>query len=233
MILGGDLNLYTQSEPAFQELIDPTNNITFVDPANRIGSWSNNLVYLDVFTQSTRTQTGLGGAIGGFDDRFDFIMTSENMLSNPDLFYVSDSYQVYGNNGNTNCYNQAINSSNCSGALFNATIRDALHDMSDHLPVTAEFQTNEALLSTETVVLNYGAKLIPANIVDEKVRLEIFMLGNSVDEIVIYNVYGQQMHRESLRGRGSIEFDVSGWSSGIYYIGFSNQSIKPLKFIRR
>jgi len=55
VVFGGDLNLYTSSEPAFQELIDATNNITFVDPADRVGSWSNNSNYLDVFTQSTRT----------------------------------------------------------------------------------------------------------------------------------------------------------------------------------
>jgi len=51
VVFGGDLNLYTSSEPAFQELIDATNNITFVDPADRVGSWSNNSNYLDVFTQ--------------------------------------------------------------------------------------------------------------------------------------------------------------------------------------
>jgi len=64
-ILGGDLNIYTDSEPAFVELTDVTNNITFVDPANRVGSWHNNTTYIDVFTQSTRTQFGLGGATGG------------------------------------------------------------------------------------------------------------------------------------------------------------------------
>ena len=118
VVLGGDLNLYTSSEPAFQELIDTSNNITFTDPANRIGSWHNNSSYLDVFTQSTRTQTGLGGATGGFDDRFDFILTSENMLSNPNIYYVNNSYQVYGNNNNPLCWNSEINSSDCDGNLF-------------------------------------------------------------------------------------------------------------------
>ena len=91
VILGGDLNVYTNSEPAFVELLDATNNITFIDPANRVGSWHNNTNYVDVFTQSTRTQTDLGGATGGFDDRFDFILTSENILTNLDIFYVTNS----------------------------------------------------------------------------------------------------------------------------------------------
>ena len=117
VLLGGDLNLYTASEAAFQELLSPNNNITFVDPPNRVGSWSNNTNYVDVFTQSTRTQTGLGGTTGGFDDRFDFILTSENMLSSADITYVADSFQVYGNNGLTTCYNSAINTANC-GSRF-------------------------------------------------------------------------------------------------------------------
>ena len=48
VILGGDLNLYTSLEPAFQELVDPANTITFTDPVNRIGTWHENLTFLDV-----------------------------------------------------------------------------------------------------------------------------------------------------------------------------------------
>ncbi|MBT8375300.1 MAG: hypothetical protein KJO22_00375, partial [Bacteroidia bacterium] len=55
VLLGGDLNIYTANESAFQELLDVTNNITFADPPNRIGSWNNNVNFVDVFTQSTRT----------------------------------------------------------------------------------------------------------------------------------------------------------------------------------
>ena len=61
ILLGGDLNIYTGSEPAFQLLLQDTNNITLADPADRVGSWNNNPNFVDVFTQSTRTQNGLGG----------------------------------------------------------------------------------------------------------------------------------------------------------------------------
>ena len=108
ILLGGDLNIYTATESAFQELLDSSNNITFTDPANRIGSWNNNVNFVDVFTQSTRTQSGFGGSRGGFDDRFDFILTSENMLSNSELSYTPGSYQVYGNNGLASCYNRCF-----------------------------------------------------------------------------------------------------------------------------
>ena len=92
IIFGGDLNLYTSNEPAFQELIDANNDIVLVDPANRPGNWHNNQSFVDMFTQSTRTQSGLGGASGGFDDRFDFLLTSNNMITNSDIYYVNNSY---------------------------------------------------------------------------------------------------------------------------------------------
>lgn len=234
VLLGGDLNLYTQSEPAFQELIDPTNNITFVDPANRIGSWHTNIVFIDVFTQSTRTQSGLGGATGGFDDRFDFILTSENMLTSPDLFYVNDSYQVYGNNGNSNCFNQEINSSDCSGPDFDQNIRNELYLMSDHLPVTVELQTNQQLLSLEEIAEIRPFSFEGSNVIENilKLRLNATMLSDP-DMLLIYNAVGQILKKVDIRNLNQIQLDLSNWSSGVYYIGLQNRAIQPLKFVKK
>ena len=234
VLIGGDLNLYTQSEPAFQELIDPTNNITFVDPADRIGSWHTNLVFVDVFTQSTRTQTGLGGATGGFDDRFDFIMTSENMLTSSDLFYVDDSYQVYGNNANSDCFNQEINSSDCSGPDFDQAIRNELYFMSDHLPVTVELQTNEQLLSTQEIAIISPIRILGSNLVENWLNLSIDSSINSkTNDLVLYNTMGQILARVDIRNLNQVRLNVSNWSSGIYYIGFNDLAIQPIKFIKR
>ncbi len=231
VILGGDLNVYTNSEPAFLELTDVTNNIAFVDPANRVGSWSNNTNYIDVFTQSTRTQFGLGGATGGFDDRFDFILTSENMLTNPDIFYVNNSYQVYGNNGNVNCYNQEINSSNCDGADFDSAIRDVLYNMSDHLPVTIQLQTNETL-STNKFVLEQPFSIIGSNLVNNTLSLQINTTTFESDFIYIFNTLGQKIATIKIQNLNLLQLDVSNLSNGIYYIVASNYNLKPLKFIK-
>ena len=228
VVFSGDLNLYTASEPAFQELLDVTNNITFVDPANRVGSWSNNTNYLDVFTQSTRTQSGLGGATGGFDDRFDFIMTSENMLTNTDIYYVSDSYQVYGNNNNSNCYNQEINSSDCDGADFNQTIRNSLYTMSDHLPVILELQTTEEL-GVNDAVYNNGIKIVGSNVVSERLQLRI--TNSDVYNLTIYNTMGQIVRHIKTHNETNVILDVSKLTSGIYYITSLNKLSKPLKFV--
>lgn len=228
VVFGGDLNLYTSSEPAFQELVDATNNITFVDPADRVGSWSNNTNYLDVFTQSTRTASGLGGATGGFDDRFDFILTSENMLTNSDLYFVPDSYQVYGNNNNPNCYNQEINSIDCDGAEFSSTIRDALYVMSDHLPVTIELHTTESL-STNDVVYKNGIKIVGSNVVTERITLS--KRENNINSLAIYNTLGQKISELKTNNASKLTIDVSKLASGVYYIISSNKLTEPLKFV--
>ncbi len=229
VILAGDLNVYTNSEPAFQELIDVTNNITFVDPANRIGSWHNNPNFIDVMTQSTRTQTGLGGSTGGFDDRFDFIMTSDTMVSNPELSYVAGSYDVYGNNANVQCYNQEINSSDCSGSDYSFFIRDALYNFSDHLPVLLELETNQTL-STPEFVLTKGISIKGTNVVDNEVQLEIAPELVNDMSVEIYNSYGQLVQRMNVNS-SLITITTSSLSNGIYYIANTKSQIKPLKFI--
>jgi len=232
VILAGDLNLYTSSEPAFVELTDVTNNITFIDPANRVGSWHNNTSYLDVFTQSTRTQTGLGGATGGFDDRFDFILTSENILTNPDIFYVNNSYQVFGNNGNLNCFNSEINTTNCNGVEFDSTIRDALYNMSDHLPVTLELQTNETTLSATHYAVKQAFNIIGSNLVTDKLSIQIDTNTFKSDFIFIFNTLGQKIESFKVENLNLLQLNVSNLSNGIYYIAASNYDLKPLKFIK-
>ncbi|WP_347921922.1 hypothetical protein [Pontimicrobium sp. SW4] len=232
ILLGGDLNLYTSSEPAFQELLDNTNNITLIDPVNRIGSWSNNTNYLDVFTQSTRTTNELGGASGGFDDRFDFIMTSENMDTNPDISFVSGSYKAYGNNNNINCYNNNINSTNCSGPTYSQSIREALYYFSDHLPVTLTLETNKTLLSTKTVAFKNGITIEGSNLVDEVVNLKIQPQLN-INKLAIYNFLGQKMEEHQVKDRNLVKLNVSYLSSGMYYITADNNITEPLKFIKR
>lgn len=231
VLLGGDLNLYRASEPAFQELIDATNHITFEDPANRVGSWSNNTSYLDVFTQSTRTAFGLGGATGGFDDRFDFILTSESMATNPELSFVPGSYKVYGNNNNSSCYNSEINSVDCSGSDYNLTIRNALYYMSDHLPVTLELQTNKTL-NVERETVKESIKIEGSNIINDILRLRI-KNNLEINSLSVYNVLGQKVEVIKLLDRNFVNLNVSYLSSGIYYISTNSNNMKPLKFIKK
>ena len=231
VLLGGDLNLYTASEAAFQELLSANNNITFVDPPNRVGSWSNNTNYIDVFTQSTRTQTGFGGTTGGFDDRFDFILTSENMLSNADITYVSDSFQVYGNNALTTCYNSAINTANCgsSNSEFSFEIRDALHNFSDHLPVTLSLEADVTLSNS-----NFEASkkiTLESTLIDSELNIFINSPEYLNQPLNIYNQLGQLVKKIQTNSLQKQTCNISNLSNGIYYVGFSDYNTSPLKFI--
>ena len=232
VLLGGDLNIYTYSEDAFQTLISENNNITFVDPPDRVGSWHNNPNYVDVFTQSTRTQTGLGGATGGFDDRFDFLLTSENMMSTANITYVTDSYQVYGNNGLASCYNNAINSSDCetTGSEFTYALRDALHNFSDHLPVTLSLETDATFLGVEDYELSSKLRL-ESTIINQSLILNIDAIELYYKPLVIYNNLGQNIKTFYMTSNNKQRFDVSDLSHGLYFLSVPNSNSNPIKFI--
>jgi endonuclease/exonuclease/phosphatase family metal-dependent hydrolase len=232
VLLGGDLNLYTATESAFQELLDGTNNIVFADPPNRVGSWNNNVSFVDVFTQSTRTQNGLGGSTGGFDDRFDFILTSENMINSSAITYVPDSYKVYGNNGLASCYNRRINSSDCGdiNSEFSFEIRDALHNFSDHLPVTLSLETDATLLSIENVTQTVNFRLedsvINYNLV---VYINSYELLNEV--FYVFDLMGKRVKTLRTNTNARQEFDMSELQNGLYILVTPNPNLNPVKFI--
>ena len=232
VLLGGDLNLYTATEPAFQELLDSSDAITFADPPDRIGSWSNNVNYVDVFTQSTRTQTGLGGTTGGFDDRFDFILTSENMLSSATITYVPNSYKVYGNNGLTSCYNSAINSSNCGNidSVFSFEIRDALHNFSDHLPVTLSLQA-DVTLSNNDYLETFQKIALERTLINSNLTIYINSFEYLNQPLFIYNQLGQLVKIFQTNSNQKQTFNTNNLGNGIYFIKLNESNTKPLKFI--
>ena len=73
-------------------------SVDLVDP---IGPWvRDDNSHVLKFTQSTRTDQIDGGSTGGLDDRFDFILFSEQFTStNPNLKLLDQSYKVVGNDG--------------------------------------------------------------------------------------------------------------------------------------
>ncbi len=144
VIFAGDLNLYTSTEAAYQELLDTTNAIVFRDPIDSPGAWnSSSFTKREIHTQSTRGSSIFGdGAGGGMDDRFDFILVSRNMMGPVhSIAYVADSYDALGNDGT--CYNQSITA--CAGGEVPYEVMQAMYHMSDHLPVVMELQFTSGL----------------------------------------------------------------------------------------
>ncbi len=247
VLFAGDFNLYTSNEEAYVRLTDNSNPIVMIDPIDRPAQpfpndgtdyfdpnnyninyfWRSN-AFADIHTQSTRTSnSGLiddSGATGGLDDRFDFIMMSENFNTSSDLFYVNNSYETYGNNGN--CYNSFISSTNCNGT-YSQAIRNALIEFSDHLPVVMEIETPSNTLSVAEV--HSPLKFMGSNVVSNFLEINA-NLSFDVHKIEIYNQIGQLV-MEKIIQNGNVQIDVSQLANGIYYVKTKSQLI-PLKFLK-
>ena len=240
VIFAGDFNLYSSNEPAYQEILDNTNSIIMKDVLNINNSfqnWHTNPTFISYFTQSTRT-SGFsgdnGGAAGGFDDRFDFITISENIIDSSDFYYVPDTYKAFGNNNIPSCFNVEINSTSCSGTDYSDELRNHLYYMSDHLPVVMEFETPETLAINDYYLSSLSFK--GSNIISEKIELNINSnLLNST--LQIYNQLGQKVNSVYLAQNSIynnvITIDVINLNKGIYYLNIENQNLmSPLKFIK-
>lgn len=231
VLFGGDLNLYTQSEPAYQELLDPTNNIVMVDPLDRPGSWHDKLAFADIHSQSTRISSGpFGtGAGGGMDDRFDFITMSSNMQTDPKLQYITGSYKSFGNNGN--CFNLSVNDASCTGD-FSPELRDYLYNMSDHLPIVMEMQTNkEIVLKTEDFA-KQSAIILKSTLVKDELNIQVNSNISENISFYIYNLLGQKLMTVNSNNAKEITIPVSQLSSGIYYLKTSLPTSRTFKFLK-
>ncbi|MCD4791341.1 MAG: lamin tail domain-containing protein, partial [Bacteroidales bacterium] len=143
IFFGGDFNLYTSSEPAYQALINnEPNNLNDPLPA---GDWHNGYSYRWYHTQSTRTASFGGGSTGGLDDRFDFILFSDDVQNGSNrVEYINNSCKAFGNDGNH--YNDALIDPPTNPDVPDSVIQ-ALYYMSDHLPVICDLKV-EAIIDT-------------------------------------------------------------------------------------
>lgn len=243
VLFAGDFNFYSSNEEGYFRLITEQNPIVMIDPINRpcdpfpnstgndpfeIYSPSNSNNYFwrsssfsDIHSQATR------GSFGGMDDRFDFIMISQNFNTSSDLFYIENSYETYGNNGN--CYNGSVNDISCSG-FYSQTVREALFQFSDHLPIIMQLEAPQSTLSTTGYSI--PATIIGSNTITDYLELEFTQ--THVKEAVIYNSLGQRIQSISIKdidNQRKISISVQNLSKGIYYLKVDNDTI-PLRFIK-
>ncbi len=131
----GDLNLYTSAEPAWGVLTGAGSGQAF-DPIDRAGSWSGNPAFVDVHTQSPVQSARYPGQItGGMDDRFDFQLAGVEFVDGQGLSFIDGSYYAVGNNGTHGLNNEISDGTGASPAVLTA-----LTEVSDHLPVAADYQ---------------------------------------------------------------------------------------------
>ncbi len=134
----GDYNVYTNTEPGFSNLVTSTNLINRLkDPINRVGTWNNNASFSDIHTQSTHTtQTG-GFSSGGMDDRFDIMLCSNSLIGDSlKMRILPSTYVAVGNDGKH--FNLALNATPTNTSVP-TDVLNALYNMSDHIPIRADF----------------------------------------------------------------------------------------------
>ncbi|MCC5917465.1 MAG: hypothetical protein JJU02_09085 [Cryomorphaceae bacterium] len=142
----GDFNLKSETDGnSYNRLLEqlPGETGNFYEFITWTGSWANASNAI-LHTQSPRTTTSqqnipygtLGGAPGGMDDRFDLLLGSAAIFNNGGVDIVPGTYEAFGNAGLH--YNVALTDAPSHPSL-SAQIITALHNVSDHLPVRAQF----------------------------------------------------------------------------------------------
>jgi hypothetical protein len=190
VIFCGDLNIYKSQEAAYQNLTQFSNvSARFYDPINTPGNWSNDGSFAAIHTQSTRLGATNGGCFsgGGLDDRLDHILISNEIRDNDlDVRYIPNTYFTLGNDGLH--FNNDIKSGGNNSVP--ADVLDALYDMSDHLPVIAEFElkkqgiglpelTASDLLFANPIQDNFEVMLANKNVENPTLRI-IDLTGKTV-----------------------------------------------------
>ena len=149
IFFGGDLNFYTSSEPAYDTLINY--GVYPLYDALPAGSWHDNASFANIHSQSTRTAQFGGGATGGLDDRFDFILFSDDVVNGTNkVKYIDNTYHPVGNDGNH--LNKSIIDSPVNTSVPDSVLQ-ALYYMSDHLPVICKVEV-EASAPPQDITLN-------------------------------------------------------------------------------
>ncbi len=230
-LLVGDLNLYRSTEPAYERLLLQDGTGYFLDPIDFPGSWHESFTYRHIHTQSTRTANlGDGGSTGGLDDRFDFILSSQSIIDQGGIDYVEDSYWAYGNDGEH--FNVAII---ISPYPISQQMAFDLHDVSDHLPVVAEFDfgvvsdVNDEIIKPEEFVLyqNYPNPFNPTTIIQYALNSGQFI------SLKVYDVLGNEIailvNEEKPAGIYEVKWNASGFSSGLYFYQLQSGGVLETK----
>lgn len=153
-VLCGDLNMPKSQEAGFQQLLNYSNStVRFYDPENQLGNWGSNGSFAAMHTQSTRDGQTNSGCFsgGGLDDRYDHILTNQSLLTSAArMRYLPGTLKPLGNDGLH--FNVAVNSGTNNSVPSN--VLTALYELSDHLPVVADFEVARLGIGTPEYVRN-------------------------------------------------------------------------------
>lgn len=236
VLIMGDFNMYGASESGYRLLTQTYNNpdICFVDPlasVGGVGEWTNNIAFERFHTQSTRSYSDECFSSGGLDDRFDFILMSDEIAFGYNhLRYVRNSYYAVGNDGRH--FNQSVDQN--GNSAVSAEVAEALFDASDHLPVTMKIAV-DAQLSVDEQETTIRASIAP-NPVKDASSVSFY---NPTDGTVVFEIIslqGQRVASHSVhfaQGERDFILNLDDMSPGFYLLRIDNgtQNLATLKLI--
>jgi endonuclease/exonuclease/phosphatase family metal-dependent hydrolase len=229
VIFAGDFNVYTSDEPAYQNLINPSQgNIQFVDPVDQPGDWGE-YSFRYYHTQSTHDGDDGCPSYGGMDDRFDFIMVSEDVMNGENgMLYVEDSYTTLGQDGNR--YNGSlINPTNTSAP---SDVIYAMYNFSDHLPIIAEFELGETGIAEFSSQQNFSIEQLEVS--ESSIRFDLLSELPKSGTMVLYNMLGRLITSTdfSFQGRDSFKLPVSESGLMVLQICTDDGQCESLRIIK-
>lgn len=226
VLIMGDFNLYNSSEPAYQTLINQTvyQNSYFIDPVYPygVGYWNNNSYYKNYHTQSTHGNNDSScHSSGGMDDRFDFILMSENIYGGRDgIRYVNGTYNALGQDGQR--FNKSINSP--SNQAVSQEVANALFNNSDHLPVTMEISVTYNIGVNEYQDNNLSFDFFP-NPTNDKINIRFYQDNIGKANILLINTLGQIVYSNDVFVNDNVSehvITVENLPKGIYFLRITN-----------
>lgn len=238
VLIMGDFNLYTSQEAAYQTLTNKSTYPTtyFIDPVYPygVGDWNNNPDYKDYHTQSTDNSGNGCRSGGGMDDRFDFILMSNNIYGGADkVLYINGSYHALGQDGNH--FNQSINTP--ANQNVSTDVANALFNNSDHLPVTMKLLVTQNT-DVEEISNNELHFDIYPNPAKEIINIRFYQNNFGKANINIFNSLGQLVYSNDIMAEGGVEeivVPVENLRDGLYFLRISNGDgiSKTIKITKR
>ncbi len=213
VLLLGDLNLGFSGEAAWQTLIANSNpSLSFRDPINKLTGWGG-ASNASLHTQSTRG-SGSGCFVGGgLDDRFDFILASNEVMDGTQgATYQSGSYDALGNDGTD--FDQGIV---CSGnTSVPGAVCQALFNTSDHLPVVLTLEMGGGATSG-LPDWSSAIRVGPQPVQDQLyVAVEETTSASGIWQLVLRDTYGRILtHTEGLP---NWQLSLGSWPAGVYLL---------------
>ena len=226
VLIMGDFNLYTSQEPAYQAFTNQSAypNSYFIDPLYDygVGNWNNNSAFASYHTQSTHKENDSDCASsGGMDDRFDFILMSENIYGGRDkIRYIGGSYNALGNDGLR--FNKSIN--NPVNHAVSQAVADALFNNSDHIPVTMELLVSYNDGNNELNPNELSFDIFP-NPASKEVNIRFYQDNIGKANIALINTLGQTVYSDNVFVNDCLSehvVTVENFPKGMYFLKITN-----------